>query len=122
MKFGDAIKSFFSKYATFSGRARRSEYWFAVLFFALVSAAASVIWPGGTDEDGWRQNGPLESLWSIATFIPSLAIAVRRLHDTGRSGKYLWWLLLPIAGAIMVIVRLCEDSAKEPNHYGDPVK
>lgn len=122
MKFGDAIKSFFAKYATFSGRARRSEYWFAVLFVVLVSAAASVIWPGAPDEDGWRQNGPLENLWSIATFIPSLAIAVRRLHDTGRSGKYLWWLLLPIAGAIMLIIRLCEDSTAGANEYGEPVK
>lgn len=122
MKFGDAIKSFFAKYATFSGRARRSEYWFAVLFVALVSAAASIIWPGSTDEDGWRNNGPLENLWSLATLVPMLAVGVRRLHDTGRSGKYLFWLLLPLAGAIMVIVRLVEDSAPGENQYGTPVK
>jgi uncharacterized membrane protein YhaH (DUF805 family) len=122
MKFGEAIKSFFRKYATFSGRARRSEYWFAVLFVALVGMAASIINPGHMDEDGWRQSGTLENLWSLATLVPSLAIGVRRLHDTGRSGKYLFWLLLPLAGAIMVIVRLCEDSAKGANDYGDPVK
>ena len=122
MSFGDAIKAFFKKYATFSGRARRSEYWFAVLFVALVSAGAAIIWPGGVDEDGWRNNGPLENLWSLATFIPMISVGVRRLHDTGRSGKYLWWILLPIAGAIMLIIRFAEDSKPGANEYGEPVK
>ena len=117
MSFGTAIATFWSKYATFSGRARRSEYWYAWLFVALVSAGVATLFPATDD-----MASPQSSLWSLATLVPVLAIGARRLHDTGRSGKNLWWLLLPIAGWIILLVYVLEDSKPGANEYGEPVK
>ncbi|MBT1165551.1 DUF805 domain-containing protein [Bifidobacterium simiarum] len=89
ISFPNAIVRFFKKYAMFSGRASRSEYWWVILFTAIVSAVFSILSQatnGSTVIDG------LESLWGLAIFIPQLAVAVRRLHDRNKSG---WWLLLP---------------------------
>jgi uncharacterized membrane protein YhaH (DUF805 family) len=117
MSFGTAITTFFSKYATFSGRARRSEFWFAQLFLTLVSLAIAVVFPGEGDN-----NSAASNLWAIATLVPSLAIGARRLHDTGRSGKNLFWLLLLVVGWIILLVYLLEDSKPGANEYGEPVK
>ena len=117
MSFGQAIKSFWAKYATFTGRARRSEYWYAWLFVALVSAAIAIVFPGHGN-----QSSPQSQLWSLATLIPGLAIGARRLHDTGRSAKNLWWLLLVIVGWIILLVYVLEDSKPGANEYGEPVK
>ena len=125
MSFFDAIKSYFKNYATFKGRARRSEFWFTVLFTVLVSAALSIVFPGpvesvwGTDVE---QSSAAENLWSLATIVPSLAVTWRRLHDVGRSGKYFFFVLIPIAGIIMLIIELVKDSQPEANEYGAPVK
>ena len=117
MSFGEAIKSFFVKYAVFKGRARRSEYWYAWLFVFLVSAGIAILFPGH-DADASAQS----DLWSLVTLVPGLAIGARRLHDTGRSGKNLWWLLLPIVGWIILLVYVLEDSKPGANEYGEPVK
>ena len=104
MNFWTAVKSCFRQYVGFSGRAARSEYWLWVLFCGVISAVLHGL------EGGAAQGspGPIGSAWSLATFLPGLAVAVRRLHDTGRSG---WWLALPLAvmavlglavGAVMV--------------------
>lgn len=122
MSFGEAIKSYFSNYAVFRGRSRRSAFWWTVLFTALVSIAAGVINPGSVDENGFRNSGTLENLWSLATFIPSLAITFRRLHDTGKSGANVFWIFLPIVGWIILIVALVKDSQAGTNQYGEPVK
>lgn len=125
MSFGDAIKSFFTKYVTFSGRARRSEYWFAVLFTTLVSAAIGIIWPGSTDYvNGFevQRNSMMSDLWSLAILLPSLAITWRRLHDIGRKGTYFFFVFIPIAGIIMLIIQLAKDSEPGANAYGEPVK
>ena len=117
MSFGTAIATFWSKYATFAGRARRSEFWFAQLFLLLVSFAIAIVFPGeGMD------NSAATNLWALATLVPSLAIGARRLHDTGRSGKNLFWLLLVIVGWIILLVYLLEDSKPDANEYGEPVK
>lgn len=125
MSFGEAIKAFFTKYVTFSGRARRSEYWFAVLFTTLVSAAIAIIWPGTTDYVNGieiQRNSMMSDLWSLAILLPSLAITWRRLHDIGRKGTYFFFILIPIAGIIMLIVQLVKDSEPGANAYGEPVK
>ena len=84
MNFGEAIKSVFSKYATFSGRARRSEFWYFMLFNFLVSLVLSLI----------PYLSILSSLWALAVLIPTLAVTVRRFHDIGKSGwKYLYFLI-----------------------------
>jgi uncharacterized membrane protein YhaH (DUF805 family) len=122
MNFGEAIKSYFKNYAVFKGRSRRSAFWYSVLFTALVSTAAGIINPGSLDENGWRNPGALENLWSLATLIPSLAISFRRLHDTGKSGANLFWIFLPVIGWTILLVALVKDSSPGANQYGEPVK
>jgi uncharacterized membrane protein YhaH (DUF805 family) len=125
MSFGAAISSFFTKYATFSGRARRSEFWFVVLFTTLVSVAISIVAPGTVTEiNGFevQQQSMLSNLWSLATLIPSLALTWRRLHDVNKSGNYFFFILIPIVGAILLFIQLVKDSAPGANAYGEPVK
>lgn len=123
MGFGTAIKSFWSNYVNFKGRARRSEYWFIALFLFITNLGATILDGAvfATDVDlfletgGW---GPIGVLWSVAVFLPSLAVVVRRLHDTGRSA---WWLLIvlvPIAGAIVLFVFTLFGSDPVANRYG----
>jgi len=92
------------KYAVFSGRARRKEYWMFVLFNMLISFAINFIATS-------IRIPILGLLYQLAIFIPSIAVGVRRMHDTDRSG---WWLLLPIVN----LVFLCEDSQTGENEYG----
>ena len=125
MSFGVAIASYFSKYATFSGRARRSEFWFAVLFTTLVSVAIGIIWPGTTvevNDMSIQQSSIPANLWSLATLVPSIALSVRRLQDVGRKGTYYLFVLLPIVGWIMLFVQFVKDSQPGANEFGEPVK
>jgi uncharacterized membrane protein YhaH (DUF805 family) len=115
VSFGAAISSCLSQYVGFSGRARRSEYWFFVLFAFLVSVAASVL-------DAAIGGSVVSVLTSLALCLPSLAALVRRLHDTDRTG---WWVLIglvPFAGAIVLLVYACLDSQPFPNRYGPSPK
>ena len=105
--FGEAIGNFFKKYAEFSGRATRSEFWFAALFNFLVGFAAMFI-----PFIGW--------LYPLAVLVPSLAIAWRRLHDIGKSGTYFLMGLIPLAGPIILIVYYCTDSVGD-NEYGQRI-
>jgi len=125
MSFGAAISSFFSKYATFSGRARRSEFWFAVLFTTLVSIAISIVWPSTTvvlDGMSFQQSSLPSNLWQLAILIPSIALSVRRLHDVGRKGTYYLFVLLPIVGWILLFIQFLKDSEPGANAFGEPVK
>lgn len=111
MTFGEAISDGFSKYATFSGRSSRSAYWWWVLFYVLVIIGASIV-------DAALKSPVIAGLAWLALIIPNLAVLVRRLHDTDRSG---WWALIglvPLLGAIVLIVFACLDSGP-PNKYGD---
>jgi uncharacterized membrane protein YhaH (DUF805 family) len=111
MSFMDAVKSVLTQYVGFSGRARRSEYWFFVLFNILVSIVASII-------GGLIKFPLLATLVSLALLLPALAVSVRRLHDTGRTG---WWLLIgliPLVGLIVLIVFFVQDSNPGQNAYG----
>ena len=98
MNFGEAIKSGFSKYVTFSGRACRSEFWYWTLFVILVTIAAGIIDRELVDSD----TGLVQPLISLALFLPGIAVAIRRLHDLDRSG---WWLL--IAFTIIGLIPRC---------------
>lgn len=106
------------KYAVFNGRARRKEYWYFVLFNFLISLVlgfADGLLGLTTEGSGF---GLLGALYSLAVFIPGIAVGVRRLHDTGRSG---WWLLIaliPFVGAIVLIIFLASDTQPGPNKYG----
>ena len=106
------------KYAVFSGRARRKEYWFFVLFNIIISIVLAVI-DGVTGsfrpEAGM---GLLGGIYTLAVLIPGIAVSVRRLHDTERSG---WWLLIalvPLIGAIVLLVFMVQDSKPGQNQYG----
>lgn len=108
------------KYAVFNGRARRKEYWYFVLFNFLIALVLGFI-DGilGLVAEG-SGFGLLGGLYTLAVFIPSLAVAIRRLHDTGRSG---WWLLIsliPLVGAIILLVFLVSDSQPGRNQYDSP--
>ncbi|MTB52340.1 DUF805 domain-containing protein [Lewinella sp. W8] len=103
-----------SKYAQFTGRSRRSEYWYFFLVNLVVGWALQGL---GIATDIGLLAG-LAGLWSLAMLIPGIAVGVRRLHDTGRSG---WWLLIalvPLIGAILLIVWFATDSAPGSNEYG----
>ena len=102
------------KYATFSGRARRKEYWMFALINILIMLGLTIV--EGTS--GVTDGGVLSALYSLAVVIPSIAVTVRRLHDTGRSG---WWILLPlipVLGAFVLLVFTCLDSEPDTNRYG----
>ncbi|MBU6200710.1 MAG: DUF805 domain-containing protein [Acidobacteria bacterium] len=103
-------------YATFSGRARRSEYWWFALTGVIVSIVLNVV---GSISDGLNAvTGLVALVYWLGTLIPSLAVAIRRLHDTGRSGWMLLIGLIPLVGVIILIVFLASDSAKGSNTYG----
>lgn len=121
MGFGEAISSCFRQFATFRGRARRSEYWFFYLFSLICSAVAGAIDRMlFTGEDGVT-NRIVGGLVSLVLVIPSLAVAWRRMHDIGRSG--LWYLinLIPVVGWIIFIVWAAQDSHGD-NQYGPSPK
>jgi len=94
---GNAISSCFSKYATFTGRAKRSEYWFFYLFYIIIYVVG---------------NENLMYLFIAPLIIPLLAAGVRRMHDVGRSG---WFILVPIYNLVL----FCTDSNPGSNKYGD---
>ena len=102
-------------YAGFSGRSQRSEYWYFVLFYMLIYIVLAVI---DAMVFGAGSMGILSSIYSLALFIPSLAVSVRRLHDTDRSG---WWILIglvPLIGWIVLIVFFVMDSTPGSNRFG----
>ena len=115
MSFQDAVMTVLTKkYADFSGRARRSEYWWFVLATAIVDLVLQAIGRG-------VGNQFLYYIFALAVLVPGLAVAVRRLHDTGRSG---WWLLIAftIVGIIVLIVWYATEGESGTNQYGPSPK
>lgn len=105
MDFGETLSYFFQHYTDFSGRARRTEYWYMVLW-NLIFCWIPVV----------------NIIWCLAVFIPSLALAARRLHDVGRSGVWLLIGLVPIVGSILLLVWFVTDSEYGTNRWGDNPK
>ena len=119
MSFGDAVQSVLSKYCCFSGRARRSEYWYFVLFEMIVSAALT----GVLSFIGARESTVegLTGLLSTALLLPGLGVIWRRLHDIGKSGANYFWIFVPLVGVILFLIWMCRDGDRGPNAYGpDP--
>lgn len=106
------------KYAEFNGRASRQEYWFFLLFNLLISAfLATIDFFSGTlnIETGI---GLLSGIYSLVVLIPSIAVTVRRLHDTDRSGWWMFIALIPIIGGIVLFIFTILDSTSGDNQYG----
>lgn len=136
MNMMTAVKTVYSKYATFTGRARRSEFWWYFLFYFIVNIVLgwvdSVLF-GTVTETGSLATGDyaynastdtpvLSMIFALASLLPSLAVTARRLHDINRSG---WWMLIsliPIVGLILMIVWAATGGDKGPNRFGpDPI-
>ena len=122
--FTTAFKRAFSKYATFKGRASQSEYWFfflgnLVVIFSLLILSATI----GVDSNGDQNaSGTILGLaliaWYLVSILPSLGLLVRRLHDTGHSGWFYWIVLIPLIGAIILLVSLAKNGDVIANQYG----
>ena len=127
MGFGEAVKSFWSHYSKFKGRSRRSEYWWIQLFLVLTNLAVAAIDLAlmNGDVDRFIANGGggiVGLIWILVTIVPALAVLVRRLHDTGKTG---WWALIgfvPIIGGIVLLVFTVLDSDSGENKFGESPK
>ena len=111
--FGEAVRNFFTQYATFSGRATRSEYWYVALFVFLAEIVITII--GNLISSEF--SSVLNTLFALATLIPGWAIVWRRLHDIGKSGGWYFIGLIPLVGWIILLVFFCTDS-KPDNRFG----
>jgi uncharacterized membrane protein YhaH (DUF805 family) len=141
MGFGEAVKSGFSKYFVFSGRATRPEYWYFVLFYVLCNFVAQLC-DGALGTGFGKSGGIFSGLFSLALMIPHMAVSFRRLHDTAHSG---WWvggsLLLAVAAGVTLVVMkpvavilflalfilallmlfwLCQPGTPGDNRFGPP--
>ena len=109
------------KYADFSGRARRSEYWYFVLFNILVLIGLAMV-GGALAANGNRILSRLGfipyMIFALAMIIPSLAVAVRRLHDTGKSGWMYLISFIPVIGSIILLVFFCTEGTPGTNKWG----
>jgi uncharacterized membrane protein YhaH (DUF805 family) len=106
----EAVQTCFRKYVDFSGRATRPEYWWFFLFDIVVSVVLALVDPTGI----------LYLIVVLGLFLPGLTVSFRRLHDTGHSG---WWILIsliPLIGAIWLLVLLVRQGDAGPNKYGPP--
>ena len=118
----------FKKYAMFDGRSRRREFWMFVLFNFLISIGLSIVESvtglNITKNMGTftYETGVLTSLYSLAVLVPSIAVTVRRLHDTNHSGWWWFMWLIPVVGWIVLLVFLCRDSDAGDNRYGQNPK
>ena len=106
------------KYADFSGRAQRAEYWYFTLFCFLISIALTIVDNAMGLYSTDARIGVFEGLFILAVFIPSLAVTIRRLHDTNRSA---WWFLIafiPVVGTIVLIIFFVQPGTLGENKYG----
>lgn len=100
------------KYAVFNGRARRSEYWYFALFNFIISFILSVL------ESVVDAPGIFSGIFALAVLLPAIGVSIRRLHDTGRSGWWMFFGLVPLIGAITLLVFMVQDSESEDNAFG----
>ena len=135
MSFPQAVRSVLTKYVGFTGRARRSEYWWfallvvvvevSMLFVLMITSAAAGLTAGAAGHPTGGVNLAslvVAELVFLALVLPHLAVSVRRLHDTNRSGWFYLINFVPLIGSIMLLVVLSEDSTRGPNRYGSSPK
>lgn len=118
----------FRRYADFSGRSRRKEYWMFALFNLILYTVISIggVWGAterlfSSEEEITLYFGATLGLYGLVAFIPSLAVAVRRLHDTDRSGWSILFGLIPIVGGLILLIFYLTEGTRGPNRFGpDP--
>ena len=109
-------KVILGNYLNFEGRARHKEYWWSYLGFAAIIIGAAII------DAIVGSSEMFYFLAVLALFLPSLGVTVRRLHDTGRSGWNVLWGIIPLVGAILLIIWLASDTSPQHNQYGAPAR
>ena len=109
MSFFEAVGICFHKYADFSGRARRKEYWYFTLFNMIVSCVLAIM---------LGEDSSLDVAYSLVTLIPGLAVIWRRIHDIGKSGAWNFISFVPVVGWIFMLIWNCRDSQPGYNDYG----
>ncbi len=116
MNFGQAIASGFTNYVNFSGRASRSEYWLWVLF-TVIGGLATGILDSALFSNSSPTSSTLNGIFELVTFLPGLALNVRRLHDINRTG---WWIFIvfTIIGIVVLLYWACKRGTEGPNRFG----
>lgn len=115
MDFMTAIRSCLDKYVTFSGRARRSEFWWFFLFNLIGSAIANVI------DTGVIGLPILSIVWMLALLLPGISVSVRRMHDLDKSGWWIFIVLIPLIGFLIYVYWFIQRGTEGPNRFGpDP--
>ena len=132
MSLGESLTSVFNKYATFTGRARRSEFWwFSICYYVIVFifnfAQLGMLVQVMTGEMAYTDPSYTIMLMAsvvvgLGLFLPALAVTVRRLHDIGKSGWNILWSAIPIVGLIIVLAWMCQDADVVANKYGESPK
>lgn len=119
--FSGALRSFYSNYANFSGRANRPAYWWVALYIAVVSLVLSLLAGSGNDggSAGYWIFTVILWLFGLFNLIPNLALTVRRLHDTGKGGGWIFIALVPFIGEIWLLILMLLPSQQGPNRFGD---
>lgn len=113
----EAVKKFFRNYANFNGRSTRADYWWVVLAEFCVGFALGFL----SGVTGLSIFMTLSYLVELACLVPGLAICVRRLHDVNQKWSYIFMGLIPLAGPIILIVKMCQPSVNEGNNFGEIV-
>lgn len=111
VSMGEAIKLYFLNYVNFSGRSTRSEYWWVMLINNIINVVLTIVVP---NEYRW-----IYIAFSLGTLLPGVGLFVRRIHDTGKSWKYVFVAFIPIVGIFMLFAQLCQES-DGPNQWGYP--
>ena len=109
----EALRLFFTRYVDFKGRSRRSEFWWATLVTGVIGAILGTL---------FAKAQIVSYIWSLAILLPTVAVAIRRLHDVGKSWVWYLWNLLPVVGQIILIVQYCKDGEEEANAWGESPK
>jgi uncharacterized membrane protein YhaH (DUF805 family) len=120
--FAESVQTCFKKYADFDGRGSRSEYWWFYLLITVVNLALYLTWVSSVSDpysDGLPPGLIFSLIFSLAVILPTLAAAVRRLHDTGKSGASIFISLIPLIGGLILIVWLATDGTQGANQYGE---
>lgn len=117
MTFSESVSTCFRKYVTFSGRAARSEYWWFILFTSLAGLVVGFVDGFVSGSDGLDPS-PLSSIYTLVIFLPSLSVQVRRLHDLDRSGWWYFIVLIPLIGAIILLVWNISEGTLGDNRFG----